>query len=179
MRRRLAGAIAIGGAAAAYTLLARPRHLRWGTTGQEADEALPGDNLIAKADLTATRAITIRAPADQAWPWIAQLGQGRGGFYSYDFLENVVGCDIHSADRIVPEWQDVRSATRSGSPRRSLSSWSFSSGGDHLFSVGGSQSGRPRPRTTSPGRSRFVIGPTGRRGCSCESDTGTRGRGLR
>jgi hypothetical protein len=108
MRRRLAGAIAIGGAAAAYTLLARPRHLRWGTTGQEADEALPGDDLIAKADLTATRAITIRAPADQAWPWIAQLGQGRGGFYSYDFLENVVGCDIHSADRIVPEWQDVR-----------------------------------------------------------------------
>jgi hypothetical protein len=41
------------------------------------------------------------------WPWIAQLGQGRGGFYSYDRLENLVGCDIHSADRIVPEWQDV------------------------------------------------------------------------
>jgi hypothetical protein len=39
--------------------------------------------------------------------WIAQLGQGRGGFYSYDLLENLVGCDIHSADRIVPEWQDV------------------------------------------------------------------------
>lgn len=41
------------------------------------------------------------------WPWIAQLGQGRGGFYSYDFLENLAGCDVHSADRIVPEWQDV------------------------------------------------------------------------
>jgi hypothetical protein len=41
------------------------------------------------------------------WPWIAQLGQGRGGFYSYDFLENLVGCDIHSADRIESEWQDV------------------------------------------------------------------------
>ena len=63
--------------------------------------------MIAKADLTATRAISIRASADQVWPWIAQLGQGRGGFYSYDFLENLVGCNIHSADRIVPEWQNV------------------------------------------------------------------------
>jgi len=95
------------GAAATYVLLARPRLLRWGATGQEADEPLPGDELIANADLTATRAVTIRGPADQVWPWIAQLGQGRGGFYSYDFLENLVGCDIHSADRIVPEWQDV------------------------------------------------------------------------
>jgi hypothetical protein len=41
------------------------------------------------------------------WPWIAQLGQGRGGFYSYDVLENLVGCDIHSADRIDPAWQSV------------------------------------------------------------------------
>jgi hypothetical protein len=109
MRSRYAvGVTAIGGAAAAYIFLARPRHLRWGATDKEADEPLPGDQLIANADLTATRAITIRASADQVWPWIAQLGQGRGGFYSYDFLENLVGCDIHSADRIVPEWQDVR-----------------------------------------------------------------------
>ncbi len=107
MRRRYAGVTAIGGAAAAYILLARPRHLRWGATDQESDEPLPGDDLIANADLTATRAITVRASADQVWPWIAQLGQGRGGFYSYDFLENLVGCDIHSADRIVAEWQDV------------------------------------------------------------------------
>jgi hypothetical protein len=99
--------VAIGGAAAAYILLARPRLLTWGATDQESDERLPGDDLIVHADLTATRAITIRAPADQVWPWIAQLGQGRGGFYSYDFLENMLGCDIHSADRIVSEWQDV------------------------------------------------------------------------
>jgi hypothetical protein len=69
--------------------------------------ALPGDELMPHADLTATRAVTVRAPADGVWPWIAQLGQGRGGFYSYDFLENLVGCDIHSADRIVPEWQAI------------------------------------------------------------------------
>ena len=63
--------------------------------------------MIASPDLSATRGITIRASADEVWPWIAQLGQGRGGFYSYDFFENLVGCDIHSADRVVPEWQDV------------------------------------------------------------------------
>lgn len=56
---------------------------------------------------SARRAITIRAPADEVWPWIAQLGQGRGGFYSYDFLENLIGCDIRSAERVVPEWQDI------------------------------------------------------------------------
>ena len=55
----------------------------------------------------ATRAITIDATADRVWPWLAQLGQGRGGLYSYDALENLVGCDMHSADRIVPEWQHV------------------------------------------------------------------------
>jgi hypothetical protein len=56
----------------------------------------------------ATRAITINAPAESVWPWLAQLGQGRGGFYSYDVLENMVGCQIHSADRIVPSWQLIR-----------------------------------------------------------------------
>jgi hypothetical protein len=106
-RRTVAGVTVIGGAAAAYILAVRPWHLRWGATGQESRESLPGDDLIADPDLTATRAIAIRAAADQVWPWIAQLGQGRGGFYSYDFLENLVGCDIHSADRIESEWQDV------------------------------------------------------------------------
>jgi hypothetical protein len=109
LRGRLAGVTtALGGVAAAYVLVARPAHLSWGATDQESAEPLSGDHLIENADLSATRAISIRASADQVWPWIAQLGQGRGGFYSYDFLENLVGCDIHSANRIVPEWQDVR-----------------------------------------------------------------------
>ena len=105
--RYLAALSVIGAPVAAYTLRARRWQLRWGTADKESEEQLPGDDLIENADITATRAITIRASADQVWPWIAQLGQGRGGFYSYDFLENLVGCDIHSADRIVPEWQDV------------------------------------------------------------------------
>ena len=97
----------IGGATVACTVLARRWQLRWGATDQESEEPLPGDNLITHADLAATRAITIRASSSEVWPWIAQLGQGRGGFYSYDSLENLVGCEIHSADRIVPEWQDI------------------------------------------------------------------------
>ena len=86
----------------------RFRYLRWGATDQEVGDSLPGDDLIPNADMIATRAITIRAEADHVWPWIAQLGQGRGGFYSYDLLENLVGCNIHSSDRILPEWQDIK-----------------------------------------------------------------------
>jgi hypothetical protein len=99
--------IAITGTTAGYVLFGRRWHLRWGATEIELRERLPGDDLIVDADLTATRAIAIRCPADQVWPWLAQVGQGRGGFYSYDRLENIVGCDIHSADRLVPEWQKV------------------------------------------------------------------------
>jgi hypothetical protein len=86
----------------------RFRYLRWGATDQEVGCSLAGDDLIPNADMVATRAITIRAAADHVWPWIAQLGQGRGGFYSYDRLENLVGCNIHSSDRILREWQDIK-----------------------------------------------------------------------
>jgi hypothetical protein len=81
--------------------------LRWGATDDELNVALPGDELVPAADLTATRAVTVRASADGVWPWVAQLGQGRAGFYSYDFLENLMGCSIHSAERVVPEWQPI------------------------------------------------------------------------
>jgi hypothetical protein len=110
MRRRAAtsGAVVIGTAVAGYLLLVRRWQLRWGATEEECDAALPGDDLIANPDLVATRAITVPAAAEQVWPWIVQLGQGRGGFYSYDVLENLVGCDIHSADRVVSQWQDLK-----------------------------------------------------------------------
>jgi hypothetical protein len=101
-----AGAGVICGAAC--ILVARPRQLVWGATDEEAGATLAGDDLIPGPDLVATRAITVHAPAGEVWPWIAQLGQGRGGFYSYDVLENLAGCDIHSADRVVPQWQDVK-----------------------------------------------------------------------
>ena len=101
------GAVLVG-AAGAGVLLARRWQLRWGATAEEVSGSLPGDELIGKPDLRGTRAITVRAPAARVWPWIAQLGQGRGGFYSYDFLENLIGCDIHSADHIVAGWQDIK-----------------------------------------------------------------------
>jgi hypothetical protein len=88
-------------------LIGRTRLLRWGATDEEIAASQPGDDLIRDANVSATRAITIRRSPELVWPWIAQLGQGRGGFYSYDFLENLVGFDIHSADRVVPEWQQL------------------------------------------------------------------------
>ena len=112
VRRMLAGATVTGGAVAVYALVVGSRCLRRGATGQESGGPLPGDDLIAGPDLTATGAIIVRAPAGGVRPWIAQLGQGRGGFYSYDFLQNLAGCDVYSADRIVPEWQDVMAANQ-------------------------------------------------------------------
>jgi hypothetical protein len=110
--RGMGAVVAAGVAGAAYALIARPWHLRWGATDQESWAPLPGDDFIANPDLSATRAITVRAPFGEVWPWIAQLGQGRGGFYGYDFLENLVGCGIHSADRILPEWQNIQVGDR-------------------------------------------------------------------
>jgi len=101
-----AGVRALGFAAMGAALL-RSASLQWGASDEEVAMTLPGDGLIADLDLTATRAITVDADADAVWPWLAQLGQGRGGFYSYDRLENLIGCDIHSADRIVPDWQHL------------------------------------------------------------------------
>jgi hypothetical protein len=105
--RTLAAATIITGVTA-LLVMGRRWQLRWGTTTDEAEGTLAGDEILPRADLVATRAIRIRATADKVWPWIAQLGQGRGGFYSYDALENLIGCDIHSADRIVAKWQDIK-----------------------------------------------------------------------
>jgi hypothetical protein len=101
-KRALTGAWTL---VATYVTALRPLQLAWGATGAEVDAALPGDALLDDADVVATRAIGIRASATEVWPWIAQLGQGRGGFYSYDRLENLVGCEIVSAEQIVPAWQ--------------------------------------------------------------------------
>ena len=80
--------------------------MAWGSTWDEVVRPLPGDDLIANPLYVTTRAITIDAPAAAVWPWLVQLGQDRGGFYTYDWLENLFRLDIHSADEIHPEWQD-------------------------------------------------------------------------
>jgi hypothetical protein len=94
-------------AVAGLGLIARRWLLQWHATTDEIAATLPGDELLAHADLTATRAITIEASPSDVWPWIAQMGQGRGGLYSYDGLENLAGLDMHSADRVVDTWQHV------------------------------------------------------------------------
>ena len=104
----LASTVATAAGALALTVVtARWTALHWGATTGEVDETLPGDDVVRDAGLVATRAITIDAPPERVWPWVVQIGQGRGGFYSYDWLENLVGCDIHSADEIVEPWQHV------------------------------------------------------------------------
>jgi hypothetical protein len=82
--------------------------LRWGTTGEEARKRLPGDELVPRPVVDATRALTINASAKEIWPWMVQMGAGRGGLYSYDWLENLAGLGIHSVDRLVPELQDLK-----------------------------------------------------------------------
>jgi hypothetical protein len=68
---------------------------------------MPGDDLVPDANFETTRAIDMDAPPEAAWPSLVQLGQGRGGFYSYDFLEKLMDLDIHSADQILPQYQDL------------------------------------------------------------------------
>jgi hypothetical protein len=81
--------------------------LTWGATAEEAAQPLPGDELLDPADIVATRAIGIEAPPSAIWPWLVQMGPGRAGAYTYDWIENLFGLNMHSADRIVPEWQHL------------------------------------------------------------------------
>jgi hypothetical protein len=104
----LVGVGAGAAAVAAYAWVIRPWTLRWGATISEVGMALPGDDLIEFPKLSSTHAITIRARPAEVWPWLAQLGQGRGGFYSYDWIENAMGLDIHNTDRVLSEYQDIK-----------------------------------------------------------------------
>jgi hypothetical protein len=100
-----AGALGLLAAAGLYVLVLRRWHMNLGSRPEEAASVLPGDELIEDPDLQATHAISIRAPAAAVWPWLVQMGQGRGGFYSYDWLEQLFGCEIRNVDRIVPDLQ--------------------------------------------------------------------------
>ncbi len=86
---------------AVYLAFLRPWLTDWGATPSEIQRELPGDRLWPHPARAETRAVTIHAPASSVWPWVAQLGRGRGGFYSYEFLENLVGADIHNANRVL------------------------------------------------------------------------------
>lgn len=153
---------------------------RWGSTPDERRRPLPGDDIVPQPRLESTRAVTIRAAAAEIWPWLAQMGQGRGGLYSYERLENLARCDMHNADRIHPEWQTVAVGDKVrfgpepypfqvvraidpgktlvlGSPpqeRVTLASWTF-----HLEPVGASQTRLiVRNRGSfGPGATNFIV----------------------
>ena len=104
MMRRIAAALAL--ASILYGWLLRRPILTWGATPEEAQARLPGDELLEDADGVATRAITIDAPASAVWPWIAQMGPSpRGGAYTYDWIENLLGLNMHSTDQVLPDYQ--------------------------------------------------------------------------
>ena len=103
---RFAAILASAGALAIlFVFLVRPWYLNWGATEEERVRPLPGDAIISTAGSQNTRAITIAAPVDRVWPWLAQLGQDRGGFYSFDLVENLVGCEMPTTDVLQPERQ--------------------------------------------------------------------------
>lgn len=97
--------LAVLGAAA---FASRRYYRNWGATHQECETVYPGDELVADPAIVSTQAVSIDAPADVIWQWLVQIGQGRGGMYSYEKLENAIGLDIHNADKVRPEWQDLK-----------------------------------------------------------------------
>lgn len=106
-RTAIRGGFAVG-AGLAYAVLLRPRLQTWGATRAESGAPLPGDDLVRDRWRT-TRAITIDAPAEDVWPWLVQMGFGRAGWYSYDWLERLIGAgdfaEGGSAQSVLPQFQ--------------------------------------------------------------------------
>ena len=151
-------------AAATYLVFLRPLRRSWGLDPEEATRVLPGDDLLPDAPLVETRGITIEAPPAAVWPWLVQMGYGRGGWYSYDRLDNA---GRPSAETVVPEWQNIKMGDR----------LTAGSSGRAWFTVAGLDPGRalvlrasndprrgasfdpsgPRPRWFTDGTWEFVL----------------------
>jgi hypothetical protein len=102
-----AGVVTAVGLAAGYPWLWRHACLTWGASAVEVCREMPGDALLPTAPLVTTRAVTVDAWPSAVWPWLVQMGPGRGGAYTYDWIENLMGLNMHSADRVLPEFQDL------------------------------------------------------------------------
>jgi hypothetical protein len=83
----------------------RPWQLRWGATAEEVARPMLGDGVVSRPSFNATRAVTVNARPEHIYPWIAQMGLGRAGWYSYDVLDNL---GRESAETVVAEWQVVK-----------------------------------------------------------------------
>ena len=107
-KRAGAGLVISGAKAAVYFRLLRPWHLHWGATAQEAGGEVAGDELMPDPDVVATRVVEIDAPPSAIWPWLVQMWPGRGGAYTYDWIERRLGIDIRNTDRVIPELQHLK-----------------------------------------------------------------------
>jgi hypothetical protein len=111
--RRLLGALGwmlllLATAAGVWRIFIYPSASNWGAAKEERSRPLPGDDLLTLSGPQNTSALTIDAPAEVVWKWLVQIGQDRGGFYSYTFLENLVGAGIRNTNEIRPEWQELK-----------------------------------------------------------------------
>jgi hypothetical protein len=107
MRSPIAAVAIAAALAALYKGVLRESIRNWGATGGEGSARLPGDELLEHAESVSTRAIEIGAAPAAVWPWLAQMGPSpRGGAYTYDWIENLFGLNMHSTDRVLPEFQD-------------------------------------------------------------------------
>jgi hypothetical protein len=103
------GLVTLGAAAVGvYLRFIRPWYRRWGATDEEVVRAMPGDDVIKRPSIVETYAVTIKARPAEIWPWLVQIGYKRGGFYSYDWLEKLMGLGISSTPRIIPEFQQLK-----------------------------------------------------------------------
>jgi hypothetical protein len=106
---RAFGIAAVCAGAAVYGAWARPRMLTWGASGDEVSDTYPGDDLIPGPDGCATMATTLPAPPERVWRWMVQMGGDRGGWYTWDRLDNN---GKPSADRIMPQYQTLETGQR-------------------------------------------------------------------
>ena len=89
-----------------YILFLRGFLMHWGSTHKEISKFYVGDSILLEPDYENVLAVTVDKPPSAIWPWIAQMGLNKGGFYSFTRLENIFGCKLHNADRLHPEWQN-------------------------------------------------------------------------
>ena len=99
--------IVIAGVMVIYHFVIRPKILRRGATKNEASRKLPGDEITPRKPFRSTMATNLNASAKDIWPWLVQMGWGKAAFYSYNRIESLLGMDLHNADHIHPEWQDL------------------------------------------------------------------------
>jgi hypothetical protein len=86
----------------------RPWYLRWGATDEDLGRAMPLDDHVPRPRLKSTMAITVNAPPEHIWPWLAQIGEApRAGYYSYEWIERVLGLDVENSRQVMPQYQHL------------------------------------------------------------------------